>query len=278
MTFSEAAMIMMSGGGSSGKDPRIAALENATLLGQYDFSNGLSIKVKLCDELNGYHIQYWHMYYGEGSYSCYKEIVLWSDNNPGHLPITILLEPKKMGLPLGSLRNFGIKEAIEMDKCLRDNLGEKLFTPSDMLRDYASFAEMRKADDWCEVNDLLGKVIVLLHKMDGVTTKYIDLDPTLHTQAMFPTLRTTEAKEPYASYILANDPKYAKSFKVTAEKEHLIVRTRVDVHPQYSAERRELALSCNTQIATTDFPPRINMSPDEYYVTFPGEKTVRIVQ
>lgn len=207
-----------------------------------------------------------------------KEIVLWSDNNPGHLPITILLEPKKMGLPLGSLRNFGIKEAIEMDKCLRDNLGEKLFTPGDMFRDYASFAEMRKADDWCEVNDLLGKVIVLLHKMDGVTTKYIALDPTLHTQAMFPTLRTTEAKEPYASYILANDPKYAKSFKVTAEKEHLIVRTRVDVHPQYSAERRELALSCNTQIATTDFPPRINMSPDEYYVTFPGEKTVRIVQ
>ena len=81
MTFSEAAMIMMSGSDSSIKDPRIAALENATLLGQYDFSNGWSIKVKLCDELNGHHIQYYPDEEGVGDtrvYYHYREIVLWS--------------------------------------------------------------------------------------------------------------------------------------------------------------------------------------------------------
>lgn len=76
MTFAEAAMIMMTGAESVSRDPRVAALENATILGQYDFSNGWSIKVKLCDELNGYRIQYYNNY--GRAYSCYKEIVIWS--------------------------------------------------------------------------------------------------------------------------------------------------------------------------------------------------------
>ena len=215
--------------------------------------------------------------------SCYdftlalKEIVLWSDNNPGHLPITILLEPKKLSLPLGDLRDFGIKEAVEMDKCLRENLGDKLFTPADMLRDYTSFAEMRNADDWCEVKSLLGKVIVLLHQKNDITPKYIKLDSTLRTQAMFPTLRSSDDKNDCASFILINDPKYAIQFKEKAKKSNLIVRIRLDSHPEYSAERLSLALECEPQIATTDFPPRMNMSPDEYFVAFPGQKTVRVI-
>lgn len=74
MNHDMAAKIMITDN-SSGKDPRIDALENATLLGQYDFPNGWSIKVKLCDELNGYRIQY---YSDDHVYSYYKEIVLWS--------------------------------------------------------------------------------------------------------------------------------------------------------------------------------------------------------
>lgn len=207
-----------------------------------------------------------------------QEIVMWSDNNPGHLPITILIEPKKMVLPMGSLRDFRIAQAKEMDKCLRENLGDKLFTPADMLRGYESFAQMRQADDWCEAKELLGKVLVLLHQKNSVTKDYIALDPTIRTQTMFPMLRMKDMQQDCASFILENDPKKVLSVKDDAKQAHVIVRTRVDVHPLYSAERLEQAFACGAQIQSTDFPLRKTMSADEYYVAFPGNKTVRIAK
>ena len=76
----------------------------------------------------------------------------------------------------------------EFEDVLRRSLGNKLFTPSDMLRDYESFGAMRRADDWCKVSDMLGKVLVLLHET-GITEDYIKTDPSIKTQVMFPMLR-----------------------------------------------------------------------------------------
>ncbi|MBQ8026734.1 MAG: hypothetical protein IJ261_01300, partial [Clostridia bacterium] len=121
-----------------------------------------------------------------------KEISLWSDNNPGHLPITVIIEPKEIFIPMQNMKFFNIDYAKELDKVLRANLSDKLFTPADMLRDYESFSEMRKADDWCEVKDMLGKVLILLHDT-GVTEKYITIDPSIKSQAMFPMLEEDDA-------------------------------------------------------------------------------------
>lgn len=110
--------------------------------------------------------------------SCYdfslglKEIAMWSDNNPNHLPITIIVEPKQFFIPLKDMKALDIDYAKELDIMLREILGDKLFTPADMLRNYGSFGEMRAADDWCEVKDMLGKVLILLHE-GSVTEKYI---------------------------------------------------------------------------------------------------------
>ena len=112
-----------------------------------------------------------------------KEIAMWSDNNPDHLPITIIIEPKGTFIPLKDMKKFSIDYADEFDTALRETLGDKLFTPADMLRDYASFGEMRAADDWCEVKNMLGKVVILLHDC-GATEEYIALDPSFGTQAM----------------------------------------------------------------------------------------------
>ena len=147
-----------------------------------------------------------------------------------------------------------------------------------MLRGYESFAQMRQADDWCEAKELLGKVLVLLHQKNSVTKDYIALDPTIRTQAMFPMLRIKDMQQDCASFILENDPKKVLSVKDDAKQAHVIVRTRVDVHPVYSAERLEQAFACGAQIQSTDFPLRKTMSADEYYVAFPGNKTVRIAK
>lgn len=202
-----------------------------------------------------------------------KEIAMWSDNNPNHLPVTVIIEPKESFLPLEDMKKFGIDYADEFDAALRETLGEKLFTPADMLRDYASFGEMRKADDWCKVSDMLGKVVILLHEC-GTTEKYIQLDPSIKSQAMFPMLRYKDIERDCTSFILANDPDELLEYEELAVENRIIMRTRTDNFTKVTQKRLELAMASPAHIISTDFPPRTDNTPDSYVVSFNG-KTVR---
>ena len=223
-----------------------------------------------------------HMPYLDSGTTCYdlalalKEIKMWSDYNPNHLPITIIIEPKRVFVPMENMKFMNIDYALALDEMLRDVLGDKLFEPADMLRDYDSFAEMRFADDWCEVKDMLGKVVVLLHDT-GVTQKYIDRDETIKTQAMFPMLRYDDKDLPYASFILINAPEQAleTSGEIT-EEYNLIVRTQVDTFTSVSQENRENAILSGAQILSTDYPVRSDLTDGDYCVSFENNKTVRI--
>lgn len=222
-----------------------------------------------------------HSPYFEMSTSCYdfslmlKEIALWSDNNPDHLPITIIIEPKKNFIPLKDMKYFSLDYALALDETLRDGLGEKLFTPADMLRDYESFGEMRSADDWCKVKDMLGKVVVLLHEC-GVTEDYIAVDSSIKTQAMFPMLREEDVERDCTSFILCNDPEELLEIKddVIGEKK-IMVRTRSDKFGQITDKRREDAFASGANIISTDYPVRTDNKAGDYVVTFKNGTTVR---
>ncbi|MBQ5823335.1 MAG: hypothetical protein IIW48_00845 [Clostridia bacterium] len=207
-----------------------------------------------------------------------KEISLWSDNNPGHLPITVIVEPKSIFLPIENMEFFNMDYAQELDKVIRANLGDKLFTPADMLRDYNTFGEMRAADDWCRVDEMLGKVLILLHET-GVTEDYIALDPTFGTQAMFPMLREKDATRDCASFLLINEPKKALECKGSILDTHnLIVRTRADSYGSINENKRESAISSGSQIISTDYPMRDDLTDSTYVFTFGNQKTMRSVK
>ncbi len=222
-----------------------------------------------------------HSPYFEMSTSCYdfslmlKEIAMWSDNNPDHLPITVIIEPKSSFLPLKDMKYFNVDYAVALDETLRDGLGEKLFTPADMLRDYESFGEMRAADDWCKVKDMLGKVLFLLHE-GKVTEDYIALDPSIRSQAMFPMLREEDADRDCTSFILCNDPESLLEIEdeVITEKK-IMVRTRADKFGQITDERREDAFASGANIISTDYPVRTDNEKGDYVVAFIGKTTVR---
>lgn len=216
--------------------------------------------------------------------SCYdfslllKEISMWSDNNPNHLPITIIIEPKSLFIPLEDMKFFNLDYAMAFDEALRAGLGDKLFTPADMLRDYESFGAMRAADDWCEVKDMLGKVLILLHDCN-VTEKYIKTDPTLKSQAMFPMLREEDTDRDCASFLLINDPDEA--FELSEEiikNGKFVVRTRADQFTSVSQENREFALASGAQIVSTDYPVKSDLQEGDYYLAFNGYKTIQPVK
>lgn len=211
--------------------------------------------------------------------SCYdfalgmKEIAMWSDNNPGHLPITVIIEPKAFFIPMENMKALNLYYAKELDKTLRTTLGDRLFTPDDMLRGYESFGEMRRADDWCEAEDMLGKVLILLHDC-GTTQGYIDLDPTLRTQAMFPMLRANDIDRDCASFLLINKPEGEFDDIQKALENKFVVRTRVDEFTNISEKRREKAFESGAQILSTDYPVKQGLSAEDYVVCFGDMKTV----
>lgn len=224
-----------------------------------------------------------HSPYIEMATSCYdfalglKEIAMWSDNNPNHLPVTIIIEPKSLFIPFENMKAFSIDYADEFDGIIREVLGEKLFTPADMLRDYASFGEMRAADDWCKVSDMLGKVMILLHE-GNVSEKYIKLDPSIKSQAMFPMLRPEDIDRDCASFIICNVPEELLEIDSEVRESRVIVRTRTDKFTAVTEKRYEQAMSSPAQIISTDYPPRTDSTAESYVVSFGNNTTVRKVK
>ncbi len=225
-----------------------------------------------------------HSPYIDMTTSCYdfalamKEIKMWSDNNPNHLPITIIIEPKSAFLPMNDMEFFSLEYACELDNVLKSSLDDKLFTPADMLRDYSNFGEMRNADDWCKAKDMLGKVLILLHDCD-ITEDYISIDESIKTQAMFPMLRADDIDRACTSFILANSPDelLEMSDEVIKEKK-IVARTRADTYTDAPPEQRENAIASNAQIVSTDYPPRDDLQTGAYTVTFENGKTVSVVK
>lgn len=203
-----------------------------------------------------------------------KEITMWSDNNPNHLPITVMVEPKEFFLPLEYMKKFDIGYTDEFDALLKKALGDKLFTPADMLRDYASFGEMRRADDWCKVSDMQGKILVLMHEC-GTTEDYIALDPSIKTQAMFPMLRQDDIERECTSFILANDPPKILKQKDELVESRVVMRTLCDSYGDAPQKRLEQTLAGPAHIISTDYPPKTTDTAENYVVTFGGRTTVR---
>lgn len=220
-----------------------------------------------------------HSPYFEMGTSCYdfelalKEISMWSDNNSNHLPITIIIEFKESFLPLKDMKFPKLSYLKSFDETLRKGLGEKLFTPADMLGEYESFAQLRANDGWCKVEDMLGKVLILMHDID-LTDDYISEDDSLRTQSMFPMMRFEDKDNKNASFIIMNDPINEKDDFKEALKYNLIIRTRADKFGQITEERRRLAFESGAQIISTDYPVKNGLGDDDYYVSFGGTKTI----
>ncbi len=205
-----------------------------------------------------------------------EEIKLWSDNNPGHLPITVIIEPKSGIVPVNGMRNFNIDYANALDSLVFSVLGETLLSPKDMMGDYASFKEMRENDGWLALKDTLGKVMILLHDC-SVTDKFISQDETIKSRAMFPMLRYDDRNKSYTSFILDNEPDKALEHESESlDKCNLIVRTRADSFPNFSEERYESVNKCSSQIISSDYVVRVN-STDYHVFSFDGY-TVKLVK
>lgn len=189
-----------------------------------------------------------------------EEIKMWSDHNPGHLPVTVIVEPKKGVIPVNDMKNLTMEYVSVLEEIISEKMGDTLLTPKDMMGNYGSFKEMREADGWLRLEDTMGKVLFLLHDTT-VTSQYIKQDESIKSQTMFPMLRFDDRNKEYASFIIDNEPGTALSHEAESiEKCNLIVRTRADSFPNADEKRYEKTNNCLSQIISTDYPVRKNES------------------
>lgn len=183
-----------------------------------------------------------------------REIKRWSEANPGHSPLVLLLELKEdwMFLQPG-LKEFTGQDLTELDKVILDVFGRRtLFTPDDFRGDSGTMKTALTEKGWPRFGDLKNKVLMVLHTNDRIDPLYAAGDSSLSGKMMF-TSSSADTLRDDAVFVIHNDPQP----EVIGPLLELgcIVRTRTDADLYYSEEQRDQALLSHAQILSTDFPP-----------------------
>ncbi|MDR2090407.1 MAG: phosphatidylinositol-specific phospholipase C1-like protein [Clostridiales bacterium] len=210
-----------------------------------------------------------------------EEVLIWSNNNPDHVPVTILLEYKSEPWIMNpKIEKPGAETLKRLDKTIADAIGrDKLITPSDIIGAYESMKDAVAANNFPKLSEAKGKFMFLLHYGDELTPVYIGLDESLKSQTLFPTVQISaydrsalEKYSKYASHILYNEPDTEGIAALVSA--NYIVRTRADEGMVIDAERAQKAILSGAQIVTTDFERVLITPKTDYYFSFGDGRTI----
>jgi len=187
---------------------------------------------------------------------CLNDVKGWSDANPTHLPITILLEIKDSAdIPVPP-NPIPITPAMlhDLDDELRSIFPpNKLITPDDVRGTHNTLEEAVLTEGWPRIDDVRGRVMFVL---DNRRDDYVDGDTTLAGRVAFP---PSTPGQPDAAFVKVNDPTGANhAYIQDLVEQGYMVRTRADspVETPQSGDttQRDLALSSGAQWVSTDYP------------------------
>ena len=189
-----------------------------------------------------------------------KEMKMWSDYNPSHLPVFVLVELK--GGSISPYVDFDPESIAYVDETISRIMGDSLFTPADAIGKYENFGALRASNGYPALKTMLGKFVFLFHETSRIDD-YASLDETFLSQKMFIALKEKQGKLASPEYldkamfIILNNPENnrQKPLVEMAVEENFIIRTRLDEYALISDERFAAAMECGAQILSTDYPP-----------------------
>ncbi len=222
--------------------------------------------------------------------ACLSEIAEWSDANPGHLPIMILIELKDLSVPEAAAEE-GLELTIDLpwavpiettnevldalDAEVRSVFdADRLFEPDDLRGRAATLDEAVRTTGWPTLDDARGQVIVALNDAGTQRDLYIADTPVLEGRPMF-TSSTPGA--PDAAFVRFDDP--LDSELVTAAEAGYLIRTRTDSPTVDARENdtttRDAALVSGAHFLSTDYYEPSTRFDSPYVVAFPGGEIAR---
>lgn len=209
--------------------------------------------------------------------SCLREIKAWSDGNPDHLPITVLVEAKDEAIPDPLSLNFAIPVEFDLDALNRIDAeirsvfpDSQLILPDNVRGDFATLELAVQRRGWPPLSEARGKILFALDNTGDIRDNYIAGHTSLEGRVLF---TDSPAGTPEAAFMKRNDPLANPGEIEDLVKQGYLVRTRADADTVQARNgdttRRDAALASGAHFISTDYPePDPNFS--DYSVAIPG--------
>ncbi|MBX3182893.1 MAG: hypothetical protein KIT72_18130 [Polyangiaceae bacterium] len=196
---------------------------------------------------------------------CLKELWAWSERHPGHQPLFVQIEPK------GRFPSW-LGEAFFEDfeaQVLMAWPRERVITPDDVQGNDETLDQAVRGRGWPSLGESRGKIVFFLNDSGPFRAAYTREHTSLAGRLMF---AEASPGDPYAGFVILNDPLERGSAIRAAVDAGYIVRTRADsgllVSEAGSTEQLEAALESGAQVISTDYPAPV--SGTDYVVNIPG--------
>ena len=210
-----------------------------------------------------------------------EELDAWSDANPDHIPVLVLVEAKDAPLPPTSDITFTTPLPFDADAL--DSIDaeiravftdDEILTPDEIRGDFATLNEAVLSGGWPTLEEAQGQILFALDNTGKVRDRYLDGHPSLEGRVMF---ADAPVGSPEAAFLKRNDA-FDPTIPGLVEQGYLI-RTRADVDTVEArlndTTRRDTAFASGAQFVSTDYPEP-NLAFSDYAVAFPDGTTVRV--
>ena len=188
---------------------------------------------------------------------CLKTMKAWSDKNPEHTPIFILINAKDK--VIDSLNvvplPFTVSALDSIDKEIRSVFDEdQLITPDWVRGDYNTLEEVILKEGWPELNDSKGRFLFVLDEKEEKIKRYINQQSSLKNKVMFVNI---PEGNPEAAFRIINDPVKELDYIKELVGKGYLVRTRADSGTKEARTndytKFEKAIESGAQVISTDY-------------------------
>jgi hypothetical protein len=191
---------------------------------------------------------------------CLRQVKTWSDANPNHVPLYIMLELKSSSrtwVDMGGAQSpaWDATQMDEIDREIRSVFKKKaLVTPDDVRKPGLTVNQSIRQYGWPTLDEARGKVMFHFNNVPNLSP-YTDGHPNLENRLLFPNANPGEANSAYRGRdeILDLFPEIQDLVR-----SNYLVRTRSDI--SLSTVRSgdmtpvQRALDSGAQMVSTDFP------------------------
>lgn len=201
---------------------------------------------------------------------CLGAVKKWSDANPTHQPIFIMVEPKDDAEPYPFASPY-----VELEKAVLKTIPrQRVITPDEVRGSHSTLLEAVETNGWPTLGRSRGRLILALLAGEKMRKHYTHGELHLNGRLMFVTGAQGKDFGVVASY---NDPRKDMDRIKAAVKKGLLVRTRADsesVEPaKGDTSKLKAALASGAHYVSTDYPARTEQY--DYVVEIPGGTPAR---